>query len=82
LSLFAPHWRAWLTPETRCLVPVSAVSESTDEADPATGKKLWAWFAFSEDLPLFAFTGIWATEPAHAAPRRIPSRAGTLSMPS
>jgi putative SOS response-associated peptidase YedK len=55
----SPHWRAWLRPEFRCLVPATAFSEPTDAPNPATGKKLWAWFALSEDLPLFAFAGIW-----------------------
>jgi putative SOS response-associated peptidase YedK len=41
-------------------VPATAFSEPTDEADPATGKKRWAWFALAEDLPLFAFAG-WAS---------------------
>src|SRR4029450_9354966 len=56
----SPHWYAWLKPEHRCLVPATAFSEPTDEADPVTGKKRWAWFALNEDLPLFAFAGIWA----------------------
>jgi putative SOS response-associated peptidase YedK len=56
-----PHWRAWLKPESRCLVPATAFSEPTDEPDPATGRKRWAWFALSEDLPLFAFAGIWCS---------------------
>jgi hypothetical protein len=33
----------------------------TDEPDPATGRKRWAWFALDEGLPLFAFAGIWAS---------------------
>jgi putative SOS response-associated peptidase YedK len=57
----SPHWYTWLKPEHRCLVPATAFSEPTDEADPATGKKRWAWFALAEDLPLFAFAGIWAS---------------------
>jgi putative SOS response-associated peptidase YedK len=57
----SPHWYAWLKPEHRCLVPATAFSEPTDEAEPATGRKRWAWFALDEDLPLFAFAGIWAS---------------------
>jgi putative SOS response-associated peptidase YedK len=57
----SPHWRAWLKPENRCLVPATAFSGPTDEADPATRKKRWAWFALAEDLPLFAFAGIWCS---------------------
>jgi putative SOS response-associated peptidase YedK len=55
------HWRAWLKPEFRCLVPVTSFSEPTDAPNPATGKKDWIWFARSEERPLFAFAGIWCT---------------------
>jgi len=54
------HWRAWLKPEFRCLVPVTSFSEPTDEPN-TTGKKDWIWFALSEERPLFAFAGIWCT---------------------
>jgi putative SOS response-associated peptidase YedK len=53
------HWRAWLKPEFRCLVPATSFSEPTDAPNPATGKKDWKWFAISEKRPLFAFAGIW-----------------------
>jgi putative SOS response-associated peptidase YedK len=55
------HWRAWLKPEFRCLVPVTSFSEPTDAPNPATGKEDWVWFAISEERPLFAFAGIWCT---------------------
>jgi putative SOS response-associated peptidase YedK len=55
------HWRAWLKPEHRCLVPVTSFSEPTDAPNPATGKKDWIWFALSEERPLFAFAGIWCS---------------------
>jgi putative SOS response-associated peptidase YedK len=57
----SPHWRAWLMPEFRCLVPATSFCEPTDAADPATGKKVLTWFALNEDRPLFAFAGIWCT---------------------
>ena len=57
----SPHWRAWMKPENRCLVPVTSFCEPTDAADPVTGKKVWTWFAFNDERPLFAFTGIWCT---------------------
>ncbi len=53
------HWRPWLKPESRCLVPVTSFSEYAPEANPATGKKDIVWFALSEERPLFAFAGIW-----------------------
>jgi putative SOS response-associated peptidase YedK len=57
----SPHWRAWLKPENRCLVPASSFSEYAPEPNPATGKKDVVWFALHEDRPLFAFAGIWTT---------------------
>jgi hypothetical protein len=49
------HWRAWMKPEFRCLVPVTSFCEPTDTADPVTGKKVWTWFAIDDSRPLFAF---------------------------
>jgi len=51
----SPHWRRWLGPANRCLVPATSFSEWAD----AKPKKTPAWFALSEDRPLFAFAGIW-----------------------
>lgn len=51
----SPHWRPWLKPEYRCLVPVSSFSEYADTKP----KKTPTWFALDEDRPLFAFAGIW-----------------------
>jgi putative SOS response-associated peptidase YedK len=55
----SPHWRSWLRPEFRCLVPATSFSEPTDAPNPATGKKDWMWFALGEERPLFAFAGLW-----------------------
>jgi putative SOS response-associated peptidase YedK len=55
----SPHWRAWMKPEFRCLVPATSFCEPTDLPDPATGRKRWTWFALGVDRPLFAFAGIW-----------------------
>lgn len=51
----SPHWRPWLKPEYRCLVPVSSFSEYADTKP----RKTPTWFALDEDRPLFAFAGIW-----------------------
>jgi putative SOS response-associated peptidase YedK len=51
----SPHWRGWLKPESRCLVPANSFSEYAPEPNPATGKKDVVWFALNEDRPLFAF---------------------------
>ncbi|MEA2822991.1 MAG: hypothetical protein QOJ86_4995 [Bradyrhizobium sp.] len=55
----SPHWRAWLKPGSRCLVPANSFSEYAPEPNPATGKKDVVWFALREERPLFAFAGIW-----------------------
>jgi putative SOS response-associated peptidase YedK len=55
----SPHWRGWLKPENRCLVPANSFSEYAPEPNPATGKRDVVWFALHDDRPLFAFAGIW-----------------------
>ncbi|MHC2104556.1 MULTISPECIES: SOS response-associated peptidase [unclassified Methylobacterium] len=51
----SPHWRPWLGPAHRCLVPANAFSEYADTKP----RKIPVWFARDEDRPLFAFAGIW-----------------------
>jgi putative SOS response-associated peptidase YedK len=67
----SPHWRRWLAPGSRCLVPANSFSEYNDLANPKSlknddgsphpmaGKKDVVWFALSPDRPLFAFAGLW-----------------------
>jgi len=51
----SPHWRRWLSPEHRCVVPFTSFSEyESDE-----GRKVPVWFALSEARPLAVFAGIW-----------------------
>lgn len=50
----SPHWRPWLKPEFRCLVPVSSFSEYADTKP----RKTPVWFALDDHRPLFAFAGI------------------------
>jgi putative SOS response-associated peptidase YedK len=57
----SPHWRGWLKPENRCLVPANSFAEYAPETNPETKKKDVVWFALNEDRPLFAFGGIWTT---------------------
>jgi putative SOS response-associated peptidase YedK len=52
----SPHWRRWLAPECRCVVPFSSFSENETLPD---GSKPPIWFALSEDRPLACFAGIW-----------------------
>jgi putative SOS response-associated peptidase YedK len=49
----SPHWRPWLKPKFRCLVPVSSFSEYAD----TKLKETPTLFAFDEERPLFS--GIW-----------------------
>jgi putative SOS response-associated peptidase YedK len=60
-NLVSPFWRSALDrPERRCLVPVTRFSEWSEKPDPATGRKVKAWFGLNgPDEPLFAFAGIW-----------------------
>jgi putative SOS response-associated peptidase YedK len=55
----SPHWRGWLKPENRCLVPANSFAEYAPEPNPETKKKDVVWFALNDDRPLFAFAGIW-----------------------
>src|SRR4051794_39892116 len=55
----SPHWRGWLKPENRCLVPANSFAEYAPEPNPKTRKKDVVWFALSDERPLFAFAGIW-----------------------
>lgn len=52
----SPHWRRWLGPSNRCLVPFTSFSEY--ETGPG-GKKIPVWFALDDSRPLAAFAGIW-----------------------
>jgi putative SOS response-associated peptidase YedK len=57
----SPHWRGWLKPENRCLVPANSFAEYAPEPNPETKKRDVVWFALNEDRPLFSFAGIWTT---------------------
>jgi putative SOS response-associated peptidase YedK len=71
-NMSSPHWRGWLKPENRCLVPASSFSEYAPEPNPATGKKDVVWFALNPDRPLFAFAGIWTQFRGDRGPKSKP----------
>jgi putative SOS response-associated peptidase YedK len=48
------HWKRWLGPDNRCLVPFTSFSEF----NKAEGGDIW--FALVETRPLACFAGIWA----------------------
>lgn len=52
----SPHWRRWLAPPSRCLVPFTSFSEP--DQSPG-GDRRPVWFALAEDRPLAFFAGIW-----------------------
>jgi len=52
----SPHWRRWLVPASRCLVPFTSFSEPGVDAG---GKSEPVWFALDEGRPLAFFAGIW-----------------------
>jgi hypothetical protein len=54
-NVASPHWRGWLGTKNRCLVPATSFCEYEDTKPSKTP----TWFALSEDLPLFAFAGLW-----------------------
>lgn len=54
-NVSSAHWKRWLGPEHRCLVPVTSFSEY----DTIDGKKVPVWFALDEARPLIAFAGLW-----------------------
>lgn len=47
------HWKGWLGPEHRCLVPFTSFSEFNRDHGGDV------WFALGEDRPLACFAGIW-----------------------
>lgn len=47
------HWKRWLGPENRCVVPFTSFSEF----NKAEGGDIW--FALNDERPLAVFAGIW-----------------------
>ncbi len=56
-NTLSAHWKPWLGPDHRCLVPFTSFSEP----DQVGGSLKPIWFALGEDRPLAFFAGIWAT---------------------
>jgi putative SOS response-associated peptidase YedK len=51
------HWRRWLRPANRCVVPFTSFCEYADTKP----KKTPTWFALSEERPLAFFAGLWCS---------------------
>lgn len=56
-NTMSAHWRAWLKPEHRCVVPFTSFCEYADTKP----RKTPTWFALDESRPLVCFAGIWTT---------------------
>lgn len=52
----SPHWRRWLGPAHRCLVPFTSFAEHERLPD---GTRPPVWFALDESRPLAFFAGLW-----------------------
>ena len=72
------HWRAWLGPEHRCLVPFTSFAENETLPD---GSRPPVWFAFDESRPLAFFAGIWATWTSVRKVKEGPVRGRPVRVP-
>ncbi len=52
----SPHWRRWLGPQSRCIVPFTSFSENNRTPE---GMVEPMWFALDETRPLSFFAGLW-----------------------
>lgn len=59
------HWKPYLAPEHRCVVPFTSFSEP----DQVGGSLQPVWFAVDETRPLAVFAGIWKRD--HTCVRKI-----------
>jgi putative SOS response-associated peptidase YedK len=76
----SPHWRGWLKPENRCLVPANSFSEYAPEPNPLTKKKDVVWFALNDDRPLVPQLGYAHTVPIDCAMRQAGDHVGHVVM--
>lgn len=68
----SPHWRPWLGPANRCLVPLTSFSEFNAQA----GGDIW--FALDDSRPLAFFAGIWV--PAWTSVRKVRTGPETIDL--
>jgi putative SOS response-associated peptidase YedK len=66
------HWKPWLGPANRCVVPLTSFSEFDH------GARQDVWFALAEDRPLAFFAGIWT--PAWTGVRKIKTGIETTDL--
>ena len=58
-NTLSTHWKRWLGPANRCLVPFTSFTEPETLPD---GKKQNSWFALDESRPIAFFAGIWVPQ--------------------
>jgi len=56
------HWKRWLAPEFRCVVPFTSFAEYDNTFGPDDKKLGNTWFAFDADRPLAFFAGLWVPQ--------------------
>lgn len=56
------HWKRWLDPQFRCVVPFTSFAEFDNTPGPDGKPKGNTWFAFDAARPLAFFAGIWAPQ--------------------
>jgi putative SOS response-associated peptidase YedK len=69
-NVSSAHWKRWLGPANRCLVPLTSFSEY----ETIDGKKVPVWFAAGDDRPLLAFAGLWTPWTSVRRPRKARSQ--------
>lgn len=55
----SPHWRRWLGPENRCVVPFSLFAEPNPAAKVEGQRTPNTWFAHRDGRPIMCFAGLW-----------------------
>ena len=71
------HWRGWLGPEHRCLVPFTSFAEN--ETAPG-GSRPTVWFSFDESRPLAFFAGLWASRTSVRKVKEGPVKADLFGL--
>ncbi|BDA86631.1 DUF159 family protein [Aureimonas sp. SA4125] len=64
----SPHWRRWLGPQSRCLVPFTSFCEYEDTKP----RKTPTWFSGDAGRPLMVFAGLWTTWHGTRGPKSAP----------
>jgi putative SOS response-associated peptidase YedK len=72
------HWRRWLAPQYRVVVPFNSFAEWSNILDTDGKKQGNAWFGFDDDRPLAFFAGIMA--PQWTSIRRVGHEAITTDL--